>query len=129
MDIEGYAKRALKKDPSNETGLEEQLASRILEIKSISSKRAHEIAAAVICEAKATLHTKGDVLSPTISGVAMGEFGVGSRGTGDFYVHSKLGEVIGNTGAVVDSSQLDDSGVVKIGMNTLWLQLTAYIPA
>lgn len=45
----------------------------------------------------------------------MGEFGVGSRGTGDFYVHSKLGEVIGKTGAVVDSSQLDDSGVVKIG--------------
>ncbi len=41
---------------------------------------------------------------------------MGSRGTGgDFYVHSKLGEVIGNTGAVVDSSQLDDSGVVKIG--------------
>ena len=34
-----------------------------------------------------------------------------------------------HTGAVVDSSQLDDSGVVKIGMNTLWLQLTAYIPA
>jgi hydrogenase expression/formation protein len=45
----------------------------------------------------------------------MGEFGVGSRGTGDFYVHAKLGEVIGQTGAVVDSSQLDDSGVVKIG--------------
>jgi len=49
----------------------------------------------------------------------MGEFGVGSRGTGDFYVHSKLGEVIGKTGAVVDSSQLDDSGVVKIGEDYL----------
>jgi len=115
MDIEGYAKRALKKDPSNEAGLEVQLASRILEIKNISPERAHEIAAAVICEAKATLDVKGDVLSSTISGVSMGEFGVGSRGTGDFYVHAKLGEVIGQTGAVVDSSQLDDSGVVKIG--------------
>ncbi|HIH73842.1 MAG TPA: hypothetical protein HA306_00615, partial [Methanosarcina sp.] len=115
MDIEGYAKRALRKDPSNEIGLEAQLASRILEIKHISSDRAHEIATAVICEAKATLHTEGDVLCPTFSGVAMGEFGVGSRGTGDFYVHSKLGEVIGKTDAVVDSSQLDDSGVVKIG--------------
>ena len=49
----------------------------------------------------------------------MGEFGVGSRGVGDFYVHAKLGEVIGKTGAVVDSSQLDDSGVVKIGENYL----------
>ncbi len=115
MDIEGYAKRALKKDPSNEAGLEVQLASRILEIKNISPERAHEIAAAVICEAKATLDVKGEVLSSTISGVSMGEFGVGSRGTGDFYVHAKLGEVIGQTGAVVDSSQLDDSGVVKIG--------------
>ena len=115
MDIEGYAKRALRKNPSNEAGLEAQLASRILEIKNISSERAHEIAAAVICEAKATLNLEGDVLNPTYSGVSMGEFGVGSRGTGDFYVHAKLGEVIGQTGAVVDSSQLDDSGVVKIG--------------
>jgi len=115
MDIEGYAKRALREDPSNEAGLEVQLASRILEIKNISSERAHEIAAAVICEAKATLNVEGDVLNPTFSGVSMGEFGVGSRGTGDFYVHAKLGEVIGQTGAVVDSSQLDDSGVVKIG--------------
>ena len=113
MDIEGYAKRALRKDPSNEVGLKVQLASRILEIKDISSERAHEIVSAVICEAKATLNVEGDVLSPTLSGVSMGEFGVGSRGTGDFYVHSKLGEVIGQTGAFVDSSQLDDSGVVK----------------
>ena len=115
MDIEGYAKRALRKDPSNEVGLKAQLASRILEIKDISSERAHEIVAAVINEAKATLNVEGDVLSPTLSGVSMGEFGVGSRGTGDFYVHSKLGEVIGQTGAFVDSSQLDDSGVVKFG--------------
>lgn len=115
MDIEGYVKRALRKDPSNEAGIEVQLASRILEIKTISPERAREIANAVVCEAKATLNMEGDVLSPTLSGVSMGEFGVGSRGIGDFYVHSKLGEVIGHTGAVVDSAQLDDSGVVKIG--------------
>ncbi len=119
MDIEGYAKRALRENPSNEAELEAKLASRILEIKHINPERAHEIAAAVVCEAKATLDVTGDVLSPTFSGVSMGEFGVGSRGTGDFYVHSKLGEVIGKTGAVVDSSQLDDSGVVKIGEDYL----------
>lgn len=115
MDIEGYAKRALRKNHINESELETKLASRILEIKKISPEKAHAIAAAVILEAKATLNVEGDVLRPTISGVSMGEFGVGSRGTGDFYVHSKLGEVIGKTGAVVDSAQLDDSGVVKIG--------------
>ena len=119
MDIEGYAKRALRKNPSNEVGIKSQLALRILEIKDISSEHAHDIVAAVINEAKATLNVEGDVLSPTLSGVSMGEFGVGSRGTGDFYVHSKLGEVIGQTGAFVDSSQLDDSGVIKFGDNYL----------
>ncbi len=123
MDIEGYAKRALRQNPENENGLEAKLAERILEIKKISSEGALEIASAVISEARATLNVKGEVLSPTVSGVSMGEFGVGSRGTGDFYVHAKLGEVIGQTGAVVDSSQLDDSGVVKIGNEYLVLTI------
>ena len=43
----------------------------------------------------------------------MGEFGVGSRGRGDFYVHSKIAEVIGETSAIVSSKDLDDAGVVK----------------
>lgn len=114
MDIEGYAKRALRKDPENESKIEAKLVERILEIKDISPERARQIAGAVVTEAKATLNVKGEVLESTLSGVSMGQFGVGSRGTGDFYVHSKLGEVIGKTGAVVDSSQLDDSGVVQL---------------
>jgi len=44
----------------------------------------------------------------------MGELGVGSRGAGDFYAHEKIGELIGATGAVVDSSSLSDSGVVRL---------------
>jgi len=123
MDIEGYAKRALRQDPENENGLETKLAERILEIKKISPEGAREIASAVISEARATLNVKGEVLNSTVSGVSMGEFGVGSRGTGDFYVHAKLGEVIGQTGAVVDSSQLDDSGVVRIGNEYLVLTI------
>lgn len=39
---------------------------------------------------------------------------MGSRGMGDFFFHEKIAEVIGETGAVVDSRQLDDSGVVNI---------------
>ncbi len=123
MDIEGYAKRSLRQDPENENGLKAQLAERILEIKKLSPEGAREIASAVISEARATLNVKGEILSSTVSGVSMGEFGVGSRGTGDFYVHSKLGEVIGQTGAVVDSSQLDDSGVVRIGNEYLVLTI------
>lgn len=112
MDIEGYAKRGILR---NDRGLKEKLADRILEIKNISRKHALEIAGAVIVEANATLKPEGELLSPTTSGVTMGEFGVGSRGLGDFYTHEKIAEVIGRTSAVVDSSHLDDSGVVRAG--------------
>jgi len=43
----------------------------------------------------------------------MGNFGVGSRGSGDFYVHEQIANVIGKTGAIVGPDQLDDSGVVR----------------
>ncbi|MCZ7398461.1 MAG: AIR synthase-related protein [Candidatus Methanoperedens sp.] len=112
MDLEGYAKRGLLRNDKN---LAEKLAERILEIKNISQKHAEKIANAVIVEAKATINPQGDMLKPVSSGVTMGEFGVGSRGAGDFYTHEKIAEVIGKTCAVVDSSHLDDSGVVRAG--------------
>jgi hydrogenase expression/formation protein len=111
MDIEGYAKRGLVRgDPD----LEQKLTDRILEIKDISRKRARDIASAAIIESHATLHPVGEILTPVTAGVTMGEFGVGSRGAGDFYAHEKIAEVIGKTDAIVDSSHLDDSGVVRI---------------
>lgn len=110
MDIEGYAKRGFR---NNDPDLEEKLTSRILEVKSTDEKHARDLARATIVEAKATINVSGDVLEPTISGVSMGEFGVGSRGMGDFYTHEKIAEVIGKTDAVVDTTHLDDSGVVK----------------
>lgn len=111
MDIEGYAKRGLLK---NDPDIERKLTDRILEIKDISQKRAQEIARATIVEAHATLNVEGIILAPITSGVTMGRFGVGSRGAGDFYTHEKIAEVIGRTDAVVDSSHLDDSGVVRV---------------
>jgi hydrogenase expression/formation protein len=111
MDIEGYAKRGLiRGDPD----LEQKLTDRILEIKDIPPERARDIASATITEAHATLRPAGEILTPVTSGVTMGEFGVGSRGAGDFYAHEKIAEVIGKTDAIVDSSHLDDSGVVRI---------------
>ena len=112
MDLEGYARRGILRNDKN---LKAKLAGRILEIKNISRKHAEEIASAVIVEAKATMNPEGDILKPVSSGVTMGEFGVGSRGGGDFYTHEKIAEVIGKTSAVVDSSHLDDSGVVRAG--------------
>ena len=109
MDLEGFAKRGLKrKDPK----IESKLISLIREVKEIPENKADVLAAAVIEEAEATLNPRGEVFLLESAGVTMGEYGVGSRGSGDFYTHTKIAEVIGNTCAVVDSRQLDDSGVV-----------------
>lgn len=111
MDIEGYAKRALAK---GEEDIEQRLAGRISEIKGSTPEYSLALAKAAITEAKATLEVQGDALTTSLSGVSMGQFGVGSRGTGDFHAHEKIAEVIGDTGAEVDSSQLDDSGAVRL---------------
>lgn len=110
MDIEGYAKRGLL---TSDPDIENKLTARILEVKKTTPQHARGLAKAAIVEAKATLNVSGDVLTSTISGVTMGQFGVGSRGMGDFYTHEKIAEVIGKTSAVVDTSHLDDSGAVK----------------
>ncbi|ATU07311.1 AIR synthase-related protein [Methanohalophilus portucalensis] len=111
MDIEGYARHALLR---GEEGIADKLADRIMEIKDTDRQHAIALAKAAVEEARATIDVKGDVLSPITSGVTMGQFGVGSRGTGDFYAHEKIAEVIGSTKAAVDSTHLDDSGAVQM---------------
>lgn len=110
MDLEGFAKRGLRRrDPH----IESKLVSMIREVKDITENQAEALAQAVLQEAEATLNPRGEVFLLEAAGVTMGDFGVGSRGSGDFYTHTKIAEVIGHTDAVVDSAQLDDSGVVK----------------
>jgi len=110
MDLEGFAKRGLlREDPE----IKNKLIMLIREVKRIPEDKALIIADAVLEEAEATLHPRGEVFLLENVGVSMGDYGVGSRGSGDFYTHTKIAEVIGRTDAVVDSRQLDDSGVVK----------------
>jgi hydrogenase expression/formation protein len=109
MDLEGFAKRGLKR---NDPEIESKLVSLIREVKEIPENKAATLAAAVMEEARATLNPRGEVFRLKSVGVTMGDYGVGSRGSGDFYTHTKIAEVIGSTRAVVDSRQLDDSGVV-----------------
>lgn len=112
MDLEGFAKRGLRRrDPE----IESKLIDLIREVKEIPGDRASILAEAVLQEAEATLDPRGEVFTLENVGVSMGDFGVGSRGSGDFYTHTKIAEVIGRTEAVVDSRQLDDSGVVQAG--------------
>lgn len=106
MDLEGYAKGAIRRGLAREE-IERTLAERILEVRDIPLDSATRISQAVVEEAERTLCERER------SGVTMGNFGVGSRGSGDFYLHEKIATVIGKTSAIVGSDQLDDSGVVR----------------
>ena len=114
MDIEGFVKRNLKEGKDDAVIIAE-LRNRIREIKpNIHPDSLDRLSKAVLEEAKRTMKIDDELLGAIESGVHMGEFGVGSRGAGDFYVHEKIGELIGATDAVVDSSALSDSGVVQV---------------
>jgi hydrogenase expression/formation protein len=116
MDLEGFAKRKLRECEKEEAIIAE-MCMRIMEIKRnrIKKEKAEEISRAILEEAKRTIDVKDEsgLFTEITSGVRMGELGVGSRGAGDFYAHEKIGEIIGATSAVVDSTSLSDSGVVR----------------
>ncbi len=112
MDLEGYARRLLER--MGEEDVKRLLTDRIVEIKGWSEERAKRWAEAVIVEVKNAYSRTNFLLDYYRSGVTMGEFGVGSRGKGDFYVHSKIAE-LASSNAVVSSKDLDDAGVVRAG--------------
>ncbi|ODS42399.1 MAG: hypothetical protein MSIBF_03480 [Candidatus Altiarchaeales archaeon IMC4] len=121
MDIEGFARRGFGRGMP-EKDIVEKLAESILDIKfdgnPADKKRARLLASAVVDEVKMTLGGR-DAFADTLlsfpkSGVSMGEFGVGSRGVGDFIVHRKIGKLasLGSAAEVGPDAQ-DDAGVVK----------------
>ena len=111
MDLEGFARRMLSK--LDEREVKSLLTERISEIKGWKPEKAAKWAEAVILEVKNATSKSHPVLDYLSSGVSMGEFGVGSRGRGDFYVHRKIAEVIGESNAVLSTKDLDDAGVVR----------------
>lgn len=110
MDLEGFVRRRLS--TMAEAELVPLLARRIAEHKAIDEAGALGLAAAVVEEVRTSLRAEGPVCEMTESGVTMGRFGVGSRGTGDMHAHSCIADIIGQTGAAVDALDLDDAGVV-----------------
>jgi hydrogenase expression/formation protein len=118
MDLEGFVRKRLLKG-EDEARVAEALAERIAEFKDWSEEQRLRFARAVVEEVKASLGFRKlndtflqELLGYAEAGVGMGEFGVGSRGEGDFFVHRKLAQIIGATKAVVDARQQDDAGVV-----------------
>ena len=112
MDVEEFVRRLSAGGvPDPET--EAQLADHIRRIKDVSPEYARAFAHAVVVEVKNTTGLSGDLFSFERSGISMGEFGVGSRGEGDFFAHRQFPLIIGKTGAEVSVDEMDDAGAVR----------------
>jgi hydrogenase expression/formation protein len=116
MDVEEYVRRKIA-DGTDEESIQKSLTDHIIEIKKVQSSYASAFSDAVIAEVKNTLNLKGDLFEFVHSGVKMGEFGVGSRGTGDFFAHRQIARIIGKTSASVGVDEMDDAGAVCAGGN------------
>lgn len=119
MDLEGFTRRKILKG-CKEKEIVAELANAVKEFKDWNEEKRLEFSQAVFDEVATALKYKKlkdkflkNLIEYPRAGAKMGEFGVGSRGEGDFFVHRKLAEIIGRTGAVVDSLQQDDAGVVR----------------
>jgi hydrogenase expression/formation protein len=112
MDIEEFARRLIADDLSDEE-IASRLQEQILTFKHVKPDYALGFARAVVEEARHTTGLSGDLYTYEKAGVAMGEFGVGSRGAGDFFAHRQLPRIIGKTRAEVSVDEMDDAGAVK----------------
>lgn len=119
MDIEEFIKTSLKNE-KNEDELIDDLKDIIIHYKQIPEDKAELLSKTVVDEIITTQNLNHEniehLLTYPHTNIKMGEFGVGSRGKGDFYVHSKIAEIIKNTktSALVDPIAQDDGGVIKV---------------
>jgi hydrogenase expression/formation protein len=111
MDVEEFVRRNIADGVDRET-LQKTLTDRVLEIKPVSKTYAHAFSCAVIEEVNNTLGLHGDFFEFEPAQVKMGEFGVGSRGQGDFFAHRQIARIIGKTSASVGVDEMDDAGAV-----------------
>ncbi|MCK9579508.1 MAG: AIR synthase-related protein [Methanoregula sp.] len=117
MDVEEFVRTQIA-DGNDEKTIQQSLTDQILSIKkTISPAFAGAFARAVIDEVKNSGNLAGDFFTLETAGVKMGEFGVGSRGKGDFFAHRQIARIIGKTSASVGVDEMDDAGAVKVGDN------------
>lgn len=117
MDVEEFVRTRIA-DGNDEKTIQKSLTDQIRSIKkNIRPAFADEFARAVIVEVKNSSNLSGDFFTTDNAGVKMGEFGVGSRGKGDFFAHRQIARIIGKTSASVGVDEMDDAGAVKVGNN------------
>jgi len=114
MDVEEYVRRHLRAGEGDDAVWRE-LTGIVRSFKPDEpAEYARAFARAVIDEVRNTEGLTGDFFSYAPSRVKMGEFGVGSRGSGDFFAHRQIARIIGKTGASVGVDELDDAGAVEL---------------
>jgi hydrogenase expression/formation protein len=113
MDVEEFVRRQMDDGLCNDTIIQ-NLACHIQRVKSVSPDYAESFAKAVIQEVTNSRGLIGDFFAFERSGVKMGDFGVGSRGTGDFFAHREIARIIGRTTASVGVDEMDDAGAVLL---------------
>jgi hydrogenase expression/formation protein len=116
MDVEEFVRKRIT-DGWNDDEIRKNLVEQILGFKNVNPPFASAFASAVIEEVKNTQGLSGDYFTFETSSVKMGEFGVGSRGNGDFFAHRQIARIIGKTSASVGVDEMDDAGVVRAGSN------------
>jgi hydrogenase expression/formation protein len=114
MDVEEFVRRHLAAG-ENQNAIFTKLVEHIATIKHSTPVYTAAFARAVIDEVKNTQGLEGDFFSFVPAGVKMGEFGVGSRGKGDFFAHREIARIIGMTTAEVGVNEMDDAGAVRAG--------------
>jgi hydrogenase expression/formation protein len=114
MDVEEYTRKKIA-GGENEAAVQESLATIIRSFKTVNPSYASAFARAVITEVKNSQGLSGDFFTFEPAKVKMGEFGVGSRGKGDFFAHRQIARIIGKTSASVGVDQMDDGGAVRAG--------------
>jgi hydrogenase expression/formation protein len=112
MDAEEYVRRRIRSDGRDDE-ICRGLRDHIIRIKGSIPAEAEAFSRAVIEEVRNTLELTGDLFRFHPAGVRMGEFGVGSRGTGDFFTHRQIARVIGKTSAFVGVDEMDDAGAIR----------------
>lgn len=113
MDVEEFVRRLIW-EGVEEDEICKRLRDHILRIKGVDAGYAADFSKAVIQEVRHTLGLTGDLFEYDHAGVRMGEFGVGSRGTGDFFAHRQIARIIGKTTASVGVDEMDDAGAVRL---------------
>lgn len=129
MDVEEFARRLMFRGSTDREVLEHLARCIRWHKPGADPGYVERFAEAVFQEVKNTTGLNGDLFEFRPAGVRMGEFGVGSRGTGDFFAHRQIARIIGRTGASVGVEEMDDGGAVPLtgGPGSAGLQLVCTV--